>query len=221
MPIDAPFSLLQEHLLMFKHHLAAFFFRSPPAYWSQGDRGDVVLIQGIHGSWHHFRTIADSLHKLGYRIHIVPNLYNHTIPVLTAYERVVAYLLEHQLTNVTLLTHSKGGITGLYVLKDARVSDRIRRLITIACPFQGSELARIVWFARELRPTSSVIQRAANVVDRNKVCNFYPTIDNHVIPHPSLILPSAHNHPIDVIGHTRILEDPATLRAVLELVTQS
>jgi len=66
-------------------------------------------------------------------------------------------------------------------------------------------------------PNSEIIQ---NVLSENKnngkIINFYPSLDNHVVPNKDLILEGAKNIEMKVVGHTRILEDEELLNEIIK-----
>jgi len=96
---------------------------------------------------------------------------------------------------------------------------RVDRLIAIASPFGGSAMARIAPnpALRAFLPTDPVIaglaaERAVNA----RITSIYPSFDPH-IPDGSA-LEGARNVEVPVVGHFRILLQPAVIAAVLEAV---
>lgn len=108
--------------------------------------------------------------------------------------------------HVTLVAHSMGGLVCRSYL--ARFGDeRIARLVTLATPHAGTELARIGFGqnAREMEPDSVWLRdlnaepRAVPVV---AVRNIH---DNYVMPDRNQQLPGAREMTLDGIGHLALL----------------
>jgi triacylglycerol lipase len=206
-----PVYFVGEYVLIVFNHLKYLLLADPPSRWKIGNKGNVVLIQGLNSGWVILKSIGDSLNGQGYRVHVIKDLKTNTIPVLEGCERVKEYINEHRLKDIIVITHSKGGIIGLYLLKDPKVSKRIKKLITIACPFYGSVLAGLMPCAKELVPSSQLIKNALSGVNFKKIFSLYPRVDNHVVPNKNLIPDKVSGKQIDITGHTRILESEETM----------
>jgi triacylglycerol lipase len=210
-----PVNLVEEYLLIISNQIKYWVIPNPPIRWQVGNKVDVVLIPGVHESWIFLQKIAGTLNKFGYRVHVIKDLKTNTEPVMQGCKRISKYINEHNLKQVILITHSKGGINGLYLLKDKYVSKKVIKLITIACPFRGSILAGLMPSSMELIPSSSLIKNAFLEVDHKKIFNLYPRIDNHVVPNKYLIPDKVHSKKIDIAGHTRILESKEAIKEIL------
>ena len=199
------------------------FGMSHPRVVHRGGR-PVVIIPGIHESWHYLRQIAERLNAGGHPVHVVPALGLNRAPIPATAALVHASLVERGLTGVAIVAHSKGGIVGkhLMVVDDrAGTADggRVDRLVAIASPFQGSTMARIAPnpALRAFLADDPVISRlAAEQAVNARITSIYPSFDPH-IPEGSA-LEGARNIEVPIVGHFRILLQPAVVDAVVEAV---
>ncbi len=195
-----------------------------PASFANGSLHPVVILPGIYESWHYLRPIAERLNADGHPVHVIPRLGLNRAPVPATAALVHAQLVERGLTGVVLIAHSKGGIVGKHVMA---VNDRagtpdqarVDRLIAIASPFQGSAMARLAPnpSLRAFLPADPVIaalaaERAVNA----RITSIYPSFDPHIPD--GCMLEGARNVELPVIGHFRILLQPALIDAVRETV---
>ncbi len=193
--------------------------RAVPSAFGQGELRPVVLLPGIYETWHYLRPVAERLSEAGHPVHVIPTLglNRATIPVTAA--RVWAELLARDLTGVALVAHSKGGVVGKYLMTRHDREGRIDRLVAIASPFNGSAMAR--WAPNaELRaflPADPVIAALrAELAVNARITSIYPSFDPHIPD--GCALEGAENVELPVVGHFRILVQPALLDAVLTAV---
>ena len=189
-----------------------------PASFADGAARPVVILPGIYESWHYLRPIAERLNADGHPVHVIPTLGLNRAPIPATAAHVHAELVARGLTGVALVAHSKGGIVG----KQVMVADRaglVDRLVAIASPFNGSVLARIAPnpALRAFLPHDPVItalaaERAVNA----RITSIYPSFDPHIPD--GCVLEGARNVELPVIGHFRILLQPAVIDAVREAV---
>jgi pimeloyl-ACP methyl ester carboxylesterase len=188
-----------------------------PAAFAEGSLRPVVILPGIYESWHYLRPIAERLNAGGHPVHVIPGLGLNRAPIPATAARVHAELVERGLTGVAIIAHSKGGIVGKHIMTVEDQEGRVDRLIAIASPFAGSTMARLVPNAplRAFLPDDPVIaalaaERAVNA----RITSIYPSFDPHV-PDGSE-LEGARNVEVPVVGHFRILLQPAVVDAVLD-----
>jgi len=192
-----------------------------PASYAEGAARPVVLIPGVYERWHFLRPVADRLNAAGHPVHVLPELGINNRPIPRSAERVTSFIAARDLRGVALVAHSKGGLIG----KAAMLEDserRIDRLVAIASPFSGSRLAdfTLVPALRAFRPRHPVIRRLVAERDVNaRITSIFPSFDPH-IPEGSEI-DGGTNVRLPVVGHFRVLEDPATAEAVLDAVERS
>ena len=180
-----------------------------------GDLAPVLLLPGVYEPWTFLRPLAERLHKLGHPVHVVRSLRINRGSIPIAAARAQSYLDQHDLRNVVLVAHSKGGLIGKHMMLVDDTSGRIDRLVAIATPFGGSRYAH--WMLdpslRAFRPSDKTMAMlAASAVVNARITSIYGSVDTH-IPE-GCELPGATNLEFPVKGHFRVLGDEAVLRAV-------
>ena len=183
-----------------------------------GEKAPVLLLPGVYETWQFLKPLAARLSAEGHPIHVLDELKRNVMPVADAAVLAARYLEQHDLTNVVLVAHSKGGLIGKYLMLFEDQSARVDRLIAIASPFSGSSMSR--YFPnRALRaflPTDATLVRiGAEARVNERVTSIYGAFDAH-IPEGSA-LAGADNREFPVVGHFRILVDPAVIDTVAEV----
>jgi hypothetical protein len=201
-----------------RHQLRAAFDRGSPEALiaGEGGRSPVVLLPGIFETWRFLRPLADHVHRSGHPVHVVTALERNRMSVTEAAAHVAAHLEAHDLTGVTIVAHSKGGLVAKQLLGMPEAAGRIRRVIAVAAPFAGSRVAWLVPIpsVQALMPTARGIvrlglDRAANA----RIVSVWGWFDPHV-PGGSRLEGAARNVELDVGGHFRILGRRETLAIV-------
>lgn len=206
----------QEYLLILKNILNHEPF---PESWKSGTKGNVLLLPGLYENAHFFIQIGNELNAVGFRVLQIDNLTTQSTSVNQYCDAVKQFISINQLDRVILLGHSKGGLIAKSLLIDPSFSKKVLTTICIATPFGGSWLSFVVPHGQELTPSSSLIkQLKSNKQINHQIFNLYPTIDNHVLPNQSLLLEEGNNYQVDVVGHTRILEDKQTLSYIKNIL---
>jgi pimeloyl-ACP methyl ester carboxylesterase len=181
-----------------------------------GDGQPVVVIPGVYETWHFMRPLMDALNDRGHPVHVLPVLRHNLRPVPVSARDVFAYLEEHDLRNVLVLAHSKGGLIGKYAMTQLDDHGRIDRMVAVSTPFAGSGYARLapVRHLRVFRAADPVLAGLARELDANaRITSVYGVFDT-LIPEGSE-LSGATNVRLPVGGHFRILGDARTRAAVL------
>ncbi|TXI19949.1 MAG: alpha/beta fold hydrolase [Ottowia sp.] len=117
---------------------------------------------------------------------------------------------------VTLVAHSMGGLVSRAYL--ARHGDaRVARLISIASPHGGSQLARLGLgtCARQMTPDSPWLTRLAAQRVTVPFVSVRTPQDNFVMPQDLQRHPDARDEPLPGVGHLAALCDARVLRLVL------
>lgn len=180
-----------------------------------GTAPPVLLLPGIYERSQFLRPVADLLRDQGHPVHVLTRLRWNTAPVAASAEHVTTYLAEHDLHDVLVVAHSKGGLIGKYAMLHADPESRITRMIAIATPFAGSRYARF-FLARSIRafsPRDATLQRLGGQLEVNaRITSIWGAFDPH-IPGGSR-LEGATNVPLRTSGHFRIVGSPELLEAV-------
>jgi triacylglycerol lipase len=118
---------------------------------------------------------------------------------------------------VILVAHSMGGLVCRSYLA-VHGPQRVARLVTLASPHAGSELARIGIGAnaREMEPGSRWLADLAAEPLRVPAVSLRTAHDNYVMPQDNQRLPGARDVELAGIGHLAVLYADRTGSALLE-----
>ncbi|MFK5584234.1 esterase/lipase family protein [Serinicoccus sp. LYQ131] len=178
-------------------------------------RPPVLLLPGVYERWHLMRPVADLLHDLGHPVHVVTRLRWNTAPVVASAELIAAHLDKHDLRDVILVAHSKGGLIGKYAMTHLDPQERIERMVAISTPFGGSVYARLflVPAVRAFSPSNRTLRLLGDELRVNhRITSIWSEFDPHIPGGSSL--PGATNVELPVSGHFRILAQRELLEAV-------
>lgn len=117
---------------------------------------------------------------------------------------------------VVLVAHSMGGLVCRSYLA-SHGSGCVERLVTIASPHSGSELAHIGigQNAREMEPGSPWLKHLASSSIPVRAISIRTPHDNYVMPQDNQRLPGAQDVELDGIGHLALLFSGRTAREVI------
>jgi len=206
--------------------LLAFVFIQPfERLWMGGDRlrpstRPLVLVHGYgcsRGVWWFLRRQFEAAGHVVATVSLEPpyTSIGKLVPQLA--RRIEEVCLATGADQVVLVAHSMGGLVcRSYLARHGRT--RVERLITIASPHSGSELARIGIGknAREMEPGSRWLKDlAAEEVPVPTVAIRTPH-DNYVMPQDNQRLPGAQDVELAGIGHLATLFSPRTASKVLD-----
>lgn len=191
-----------------RHQVRAEFDRGTPEALVEidGDRAPVVLLPGIFETWRFLRPLARHVHESGHPVHVITALERNLGSIADGARTVAEYLERHDLRDVTIVAHSKGGLIAKQLLGIPEVTGRVRLLVAVCTPFSGSTLARFVPFqsVRSLQPSDEALRQLALASDANaRIVSVSGWFDPH-IPNGSA-LDGARNVQLPVGGHFRIL----------------
>ena len=180
----------------------------------------LVLLPGIWERWQYLEPLADSLHSHGHPVYFVTALGSNGSPLDASARLVGAFLAEHDLTDVILVAHSKGGLIGKLVMLDPDAGQRVRGMVALSTPFAGSSLA---WPVFRRSPLGVFSPRGRAILDLSaqrdvnaRIVSLLPTHDQ-VIPEGSR-LEGARNVTLEIGGHFRPLRDQQVHRAIHDAV---
>jgi pimeloyl-ACP methyl ester carboxylesterase len=194
--------------------LAAALDRTDPADLRTGSKAPVVMLPGVYETWKFLHPLSVVLHRDGHPVHVIEPLHHNRTPVADSAHHVRTYLEMQNLTGVTIVAHSKGGLIGKEVML-GEAGPRIRSMVAVATPFGGSRYARFL-LSRSLRifsPHDATILRLAHETAVNeRIVSIYSEFDPH-IPEGSE-LPGARNVRLPTGGHFRVLAQPPVLAEI-------
>ena len=197
----------------------AFVSRRAPDDYLDGVLRPIVVLPGIWETWAFLRPIIDPLHRRGHPMHVLTSLGWNGRPVARTAQDVAAYLAEHDLRDVVIVAHSKGGLIGKYVMTELDPDGRVDRMVAVATPFGGSRYAPYLLLKslRSFSPRDATTLLLSSRAGANaRITSVFGLFDPH-IPEGSM-LEGAVNVRIETGGHFRILSDPETLAAVVAAV---
>lgn len=189
--------------------------RTDPQTFSDGTGAPIVVLPGVYETWQFLRPLVDALHARGHPVHVVAPARRNDRPVVEIAEMVARYLDSHDLTDVVLVAHSKGGLVGKQTMLLPEAGARIRGMVAIATPFGGSRYARLMpgRTLRSFSPTdASILALTAATTVNARIVSVFGRFDPH-IPEGSE-LPGAKNVQLDTGGHFRVLADPRVIAEV-------
>jgi triacylglycerol lipase len=189
---------------------AGMLRRQDPRRFLGGDGRAVVLLPGVYETWHFLEAAAAHLHALGHPVHAIPSFGRNLLPIGDMAALAFDYLEEQNLEDVLLVAHSKGGLIGKSLMRNA--GERVNCLVAINSPFGGSDYAHLVPIKtlREFVPTHETIRSlAANAEVNSRITSVYSSWDP-IVPNGSELV-GATNIQLPVTGHFRILDRPELL----------
>lgn len=194
----------------------AFIDRTDPATFREGPGVPIVVIPGVYETWQFLEPIVTALHGRGHPVHVVDPLQSNLKPVPEGAAQVIDYLVAHDLHDVVLVAHSKGGLIGKHVMAFGVASGRVRGMVAIAAPFGGSAYARYLAVSRSLRIFSprdaTILLLEQETAVNARIVSVYGRFDPH-IPGGSA-LAGAKNIELNTGGHFRILAHPRIIAEV-------
>ena len=209
-------TLMFDYPYVWRVHLVPRSARRVPARYRQGDAAPVLLLPGVYETWRFLRPMADRLSDLGHPVVVVPGLGHNTRPIEATAEAAQRVLDAHDLRDVVVLAHSKGGLIGKTMMVTTDVERRIDRMVAVNSPFSGSRWA-LVLRTRALRafsPRDADLLRLAEQLDANaRITSMASGFDAHVTE--GSVLPGATNVTFPVDGHFRPLGDPTCVDMVV------
>ena len=201
--------------------LRASFTRSDASRFSQGELAPVLIIPGIYETWKFMLPLVAGVHQLGHPVHVVRPLRLNLRPVPESAEIVRAYLDLHELEDVIIVAHSKGGLIGKQVMVQPDGNRRIDKMLAVATPFRGSvySLFMLTPSLRSFSPRDATIQALALEEGINsRVVSVYGRFDPHIPATSELV--GARNVELDTGGHFRILSKALVLDEFVTMVQE-
>jgi triacylglycerol lipase len=183
-----------------------------------GSARPILVIPGVWEPWGFLGPVIDALHKAGHPVFVVSALGRNSRPVPDAARTVAGFLNQHDLHDVVIVAHSKGGLIGKFVMGELDPTDRITSMVAICSPFAGSEYARYlaVPSLRAFSPSDpTTLKLQANIETNARITTIAGVFDPHI---PNIVgLEGATNITIQDGGHFRLLDKPEVLDIVVEI----
>ena len=112
---------------------------------------------------------------------------------------------------LTLIGHSMGGLVCRhYVAGNHRGAQKVKRLITIGTPHQGTMLwsLGIGPAARDMRPKSAFLTQLSSHRYKQDAIQYFSIasdFDELIIPNEHAVFPGAEHHTVHLVGHFRLV----------------
>ena len=171
---------------------------------------DVIVLPGIWETWRFLLPFVERLHRAGHPVHAVTALRTNSATVETSADVVASYLADHDLRDVLIVAHSKGGLIGKEVMIRAGSERRVRKMLAVSTPFSGSIYAQYLLLPslHAFSPNDPTTRRlAADRRVNGRITSVWAAFDPH-IPGGSELPGAALNRRIEDGGHFRILRNP-------------
>ena len=185
-------------------------------------RRPVLLVHGYgcsRGVWWLLRRRLEAAGHSVATVSLVPpyTSIGKLVPQLNA--RIEALCAATGSQQVSLVAHSMGGLVCRSYLARHGIA-RVDRLLTLATPHQGSELARfgIGQNAREMTPDSLWLNDMAAERLAIPVASLRNPYDNYSMPQDKQRLPGARDVELPPVGHLAMLYDAGVARLLIELL---
>jgi pimeloyl-ACP methyl ester carboxylesterase len=196
---------------------AGMLSRTDPVEFQSGSERPCIVIPGVYETWHFMAPVIQALHGRGHPVFVLEALRHNRRPVIDSARLVAAFVEEHDLDDVFIAAHSKGGLIGKYAMLELDPDRRLVRMVAIATPFSGSRYAdfaptRTLRAFRANDPLTVLLNKEDRVNDR--ITSVFGEYDP-IIPESS-VLPGAENVKVRVGGHFRVLRHPTTLAVTVE-----
>lgn len=212
---------VSDYLHLIKGTTIMYLTRTPPKhYLGQVDinKAPVILVPGVLGRWAFFKDLGDKISLKNHAVYIVPELGNNLKDIPKSAEIVREVIDKNNIKNGIIVAHSKGGLIGKYLLTYLNSDNRIKKMISIATPYSGSSMAKIIPYPpfKELLPRSKIIEDLKSHSEANsKIISISPIFDNHVWAKEGSFLEGAKNITINERGHHKILFNKELQETVL------
>jgi hypothetical protein len=186
-----------------------------PSLLARGTRRPVLLLPGVYETWHFLEPVGRYLHGLGHPVYVVPSFGRNLRPIAEMAELAGDFIQLHDLRDVAIVAHSKGGLIGKTLMLADDRGARIALMVAITAPFAGSDYAHLVPIRtlREFVPThQTIVTLTGNDEVNARITSIYSSWDP-IIPNGSA-LAGATNLELPVTGHFRILDRADLFEAV-------
>lgn len=189
----------------------------------------VLLIHGIFRQSVVFDKMATHLRDLGYSVY-APDLFHQGGKLgLEDVAQQVADYVDRTFGSgqrFDLLGLSMGGLVSRYYLQRLGGIDRVKRLITVSSPHQGTWMA--YGFPRktslQMRPGSRFIEdlnRDLEELNQIEVTSIWTPWDLMIVPAKSSQLPIGNEVRVSVFSHAMMVRDDRSIQAVAAALSRS
>jgi triacylglycerol lipase len=188
----------------------------------------VLLIHGIDDTEALFQTMRPFLESHGRAVYCLNLTPNNGAAGLEVLARQIAAYVETTFENkemFDLVAFSMGGIVARYYVQRLGGLQRVRRLVTISSPHNGTRVAFLRWNdgARQMRPGSAFLcdlNRDAHVLDRIGFTSIWTPFDLMIVPASSSVLPAGRTIRVNVGAHALMVRNRRVLKLVADALSE-
>ena len=215
---------MRDYMHVIQKQAVTFIYRKPPKHYLdyiEDGKQPIILIPGIYEKWQFLKEVSDPLSQQGHPVYAIENLGYNIETVDDSAKLIHEFILEKKLENVIIISHSKGGLIGKYLLTYFNAEGRIKKLIAIASPFSGSNIVKYIPLpgTKELHPESEMLRKLTESKQENRlIVSICGTYDNHVWPETSCFLDGAKNIQVKAHGHHQMLAHKDLKQTVIQEV---
>ncbi len=213
-----------DYVYMLRGQSTAFLYRKPPGHYLGyviKNKAPIILIPGILEKWGLLKNLGDKISLEGHPVYIIPKLGYNLKDIPTSAKIVREMIDEKDIKNAVIVTHSKGGLIGKYLLSFFNTDERVTKMISIATPYSGTSLSKYlpVKQVKDFRADSEIIKQLQSHKEVNKrIISISPVFDNHVWE--GSLLEGAENITIDEKGHHKILYNRELVNIILKALNR-
>lgn len=204
-------------LFFFYHPFEALVTRREPGRVVAGEI-PIVLVHGFYANAAFWHPMKPELRAAGWN-----NLFSLNLePIFTSIDeyarqledRIVEVCTRCGTDSVIVVAHSMGGLVARACAR--RAPGRVRRLVCLGSPHQGTVLASLVpsITTRQMRRGSDWLNDLNSGDPGVAITNIYSEHDNIVVPQTSAALPGTENIALQGVGHLEMAFSPALHRVL-------
>lgn len=219
---------IRERIIDYYYALKGFsmmyMYKNPPSHYldnANKEKKSVIILQGYLNRWGFMKNLADEVSRSGYPVYVFPELKNNLDNVSAASEFIYEEIIKRNIEDIIIVGHSKGGLIGKYILTYLDKKERIRGVIAVATPFNGTTAAEYFksFKTNEFQIDSKLIKELGlNTKYNNKIISISALYDNVVRHEKKARLDGAFkNIEVKASGHHKIIFD----KKVKELIIDS
>ena len=216
-PLTLAVGIARDYLYVVGRYVEALTAsQRPDEFTEAGPKRPILLIPGIYEDWRFVRPVAVRLAAAGHPVHFVPELRRNRASIAHGAALAAAVIRSHDLDDVVIIAHSKGGLIGRLLMSEADTGSHVSHMVAINTPFVGNRLARYA-LGRELRefaPDDALYVRFSTELAANQnITSVFSSFDQ-VVPDGGTLQGAARNVTVPFVGHFRLLADPRVLSIV-------
>ena len=194
---------------------------------NSSNRNPVILIHGIFDTTAIFQKMSAYLGEQGWEVHSFDLIPNYGFLGLDRLAEQIAEYADRTFgpdQPIDLVGFSMGGLVSRYYVQRLGGIDRVRRLITISSPHNGTWTAYfyVQPGTLQMRPNSKFLEdlnRDVAQLDRINFTSIWTPLDGMIVPPNSSKLPVGQEVIINVLLHAWMVQDPRCLRIVAQALS--